>query len=232
MTFLSILRHRFVTAAGLRVLIGVALAAALVWPAAPAASAEPIGGFSRQPVSARRALTPAERTRLEAWNAAHPNAPMDPGRASSLELHFLKHAAGGREFLERSFFGATPRFSAPKDYEKAARALAAARADGRRTRRFRRSDGATITVETASGGVVIVAAPTGRIKTFFNAAARCFGREPAVRCTVSLDRLSRWVRRRTTSGRLIEVDYARDPLAGPHPLEPLPADSRPPSAPP
>ncbi|MEE8210188.1 MAG: hypothetical protein V3R38_05500 [bacterium] len=231
MTFLSMPRHRFGAAAGLRILIGVALAAALAWPAAPAASAEPIGGFSRQPVSARRALAPAEQARLKAWNTAHPSALIDPSRVSSLELHFLKHAAGGKEFLDRGFFGATPRFSTPQAYEKAARALAAGRADGRRTRRFRRSDGATVTVETASGGVVVVA-PSGRIKTFFNAAARCFGHEPAVRCTVSLDRMVRWVRRRTTSGRLIEVDYARDPLAGPHPLEPLPADSRPPSAPP
>jgi hypothetical protein len=217
MTFLPILRHRPGAAARLRALIGMTVAAAFVWPAALASSAEPIGGFSRRPVATKRALSPAERARLEAWNTKHPDARMDPGRASALELHFLKHAEGGREFLERGFFGATPRFSTPQAYEQAALALAAAKADGRRIRRFRRPDGATITVETASGGVV-VAALTGRIKTFFNAAARCFGREPAVRCTIAIARLSRWVRRRITSGRLVEIDYARDPLASPQPL--------------
>lgn len=221
MALLSIQRNRPGVAQLFAALTGVVLSAALAWHAAPAASAEPIGRFSRRPVASRRALTPADLERMGAWNASHPDALMDPARVSSLELHFLKHAAGGREFLDRGLLGATPRFSSPRDYEKAARTLAAGRADGRRIRRFRRPDGATVTVKTASGGIV-VASPTGRIKTFFNAAARCFGHEPAVRCATSLGRLSRWVRRRITSGQLVEIDYARDPLAGPQPLAPIP----------
>lgn len=222
--FLS-MRLRSGTARSFRPFIWAALIGVFASLAGPVVAAEPIGGFSREPVVARRALTPGERTRLEGWNRTHPDSSLDPSRVSSLDLHFLKHAAGGREFLARSLFWASPRFPTARAYEEAARALAAGPADGRRIRRFRRPDGATITVETNSGGVV-VAAKDGRIKTFFNAAARCSGREPAVHCTVSLDRSARWVRGRIKSGRLIELEYGSDPLAGPQPLASLPSPSR------
>jgi hypothetical protein len=172
-----------------------------------------------------RALSLEELRRIEAWNRSHPVSPIEPKGVSSFELHFLKHAAGGREFLNRSFFGHSPRFPSADEYEKAARSLAASRADGGKVRRFRRTDDAVITMETATGGVVIVA-PTGRIKTFFNAAARCSGREPAVRCDVTLRRATRWVLRRTTGGRLTEINYSTDPLAGPQPLAALPPSGR------
>lgn len=217
-------------ARGLRLLLGAALVGALAWLVVPVIAAEPISGFSRQPVASWRSLTSAERARLEAWNQSHPTAALDPARVSSLELHFLKHAAGGREFLTHGVFRAAPRFPTARAYEEAARALAAGRADGHNIRRFRRSDGATVTVETTSGAVVI-AAPTGRLKTFFNAAARCSGREPIVRCSTSLARSARWVRGRLRSGRLIEIDYASDPLAHPQPLRSPPPRSHAPSAP-
>ncbi len=163
--------------------------------------------------------------RIEAWNKSHPGSALNPSRVSSLELHFLKHAAGGKEFVERGFFGLSPRFSSAREYEKAARSLAAKPADGERVRRFRETDKDVLTVDTSTGSVVVVA-PIGRIKTLFNAAARCSGREPVVRCDISLLRVARWLRRKTNSGRLVEIDYSSDPLAEAQPLSPLPSSSQ------
>lgn len=195
------------------------------WPSTPAASAEPIGGFSRQPVVSYRTLSPEELMRLGTWNRSRPDSPLEPARVSSLDLHFLKHAAGGREFTNRGFFWHSPRFTTSDEYEKAARSLAAKRADGQEVRRFRQTDNDVITVETSTGSVVVVA-PAGRIKTFFNAAARCSGREPAIRCDVELIRAVRWIKSGTTRGTLAEIDYSKDPLAGAQPLSPLPLSNR------
>ncbi len=198
----------------------------LAWQAGHALAGEPIGGFSRAPVASYRTLSPREQDRLRAWNRAHPDDRLEPKRVSSLELHFLKHAAGGREFVQRGWLWTSPRFETARHYEEAARALASAPAGGRMVRRFRQPDGDIVTVGTTSGHVVIVA-PTGRIRSFFNAAARCSGREPAVRCTTSLSRAARWVSRRTADGRLAEIAYDSDPLSGAQPLTspPLPGQS-------
>lgn len=201
------------------------LAALLALAPVPSLALEAVGVFSRRPVLSYRALSPQELERLRAWNSSHPGAAISPEEASSLQLHFLKHAAGGREFTDRGFFGSYPLYETAREYEEAARALASGRADGRRVRRFRRRDGAVVTVDTGTGAVVVVA-PTGRIKTFYNVAARCPGPEPAVVCSVSLHRLARWLRRRASQGSLEEVDYSSDPLAHELPLEPPPAPDR------
>jgi hypothetical protein len=192
------------------------------WPPSPVRAAEAVGGFSRRPEASFRALSPVELARIRAWNRSHPEASIDPAGASSLQLHFLKHAAGGREFTTWGLLRRYPRFGTALEYEEAARALASGRADGRRVRRFRRRDGAVVTAETSTGGVVVMA-PSGRVKTFFNTAARCSGREPAVRCNVSLHRLASWLLKRTREGELSEIDYSADQLAHEQPLAPLPS---------